>query len=229
MSRPLPARPYTSTRARAARGYTAIEVLMAMTVMAIGGAAVITMQKTSVTGNLDARKADVANAIARTWVERLQRDAMAWTLPSSAGNGNNLANALVVGNILKAPGLWFFPDQEIGQTVPETMSPAFDILGRDLPEALEGSADFCVSVRLSWLTQTALPPGGDLIRADVRVFWPIGIINSFPGFCNAAIAGADDPNTVGGAHVAPNPDPAALVFHTLYVTTSIRENSQPTP
>ena len=59
---------------------------MAMTVMAIGGAAVMTMQKTSVTGNLDARKADVANSIARTWVERLQRDSMRG--PSRAPRGN---------------------------------------------------------------------------------------------------------------------------------------------
>jgi prepilin-type N-terminal cleavage/methylation domain-containing protein len=224
MSRPLPSP--ASTMSRAARGYTAIEVLMAMTVMAIGGAAVITMQKTSVTGNLDARRADVANAIARTWVERLQRDGMAWTLPSGESTQSNLGNALIVGNIVKAPGQWFLPDQEIGQTVPETMSPAFDILGRDLPQALEGSADFCVHVRLSWLTQTALPPGGDLIRADVRVIWPIGIINSFPGFCTAT-ANAADPNTVAGANVGPNADPAAPIFHTLYVTTSIRENASP--
>lgn len=128
MTPPLP-RP-ASTAARAARGYTAIEVLMAMTVMAIGGAAVITMQKTSVTGNLDARKADVANAIARTWVERLQRDAMAWTLPGPDGAGSNLAtNALIVGNILKSPGQWFLPDQEIGAGT----SPGFDILGVTSP------------------------------------------------------------------------------------------------
>jgi prepilin-type N-terminal cleavage/methylation domain-containing protein len=223
MSRSLPST--ASTMARSARGYTAIEVLMAMTVMAIGGAAVITMQKTSVTGNLDARRADVANAIARTWVERLQRDGMAWTLPSGESTQSNLGNARILGQINTGEGQWFLPDQEMNVTVPETMSPAFDILGRDLPQALEGSADFCVHVRLSWLTQTT-PPLGDLIRADVRVIWPIGIINSFPGFCTAT-ANAADPNTVAGANVGPNADPAAPIFHTLYVTTSIRENASP--
>jgi prepilin-type N-terminal cleavage/methylation domain-containing protein len=211
------------------RGYTAIEVLMAMTVIAIGGAAVITMQKTSVTGNLDARKADVANAIARTWVERLQRDAMAWTLPGPENTaGNNIGNALIVGNIVAANGKWFLPAQEMGLTVPETASPAFDILGRDLPGPPPfANADFCVNVRLTWLTKTGVPPGGDLIRADVRVLWPIGIINSFPTFCNAAIAGLDDPNAAPGATTDPNADPNAPIFHTLYVTTSIKENASP--
>ncbi len=225
MTRPLP-RPASST----ARGYTAIEVLMAMTVMAIGGAAVITMQKTSVTANLDARRADVANAIARTWVERLQRDAMAWTLPGPENTGgNNIANALIIANVAGAnSGKWFLPVQEAGATVPETMSPAFDILGRDLPYPGQvANADFCVNVRLTWLTNTGVPPGGDLIRADVRVLWPIGVLNSLPGFCNPTTAGLDDPNKAGGVQAVPNSDPAAPVFHTLYLTTSIRENTSP--
>ncbi|HEY8091971.1 MAG TPA: prepilin-type N-terminal cleavage/methylation domain-containing protein, partial [Polyangiaceae bacterium] len=134
---PNPAHP-TATPARAAarraaRGYTAVEVLMAMTVMTIGAAAVISMQKASVQGNLDARKTDVANSIARTWVERLQRDAMQWTLPNSANPaGNNIGNALLIGG--NVTGTWFLPTQYMGGT-PETMSPGFDILGRDVPAA----------------------------------------------------------------------------------------------
>jgi prepilin-type N-terminal cleavage/methylation domain-containing protein len=216
-------RPFFHPRTTA-RGYTAIEVLMAMTVMAIGGAAVITMQKTSVTANLDARRADVANAIARTWVERLQRDAMSWTLPGPGGNGTNITNTLIINN--NVTGAWFLPDGALGKTVPETMSPGFDILGRDLPQAQLASADFCVNVRLTWLTATALPPFGDLIRADVRVLWPIGIINSRGAFCNEATAQFADPNTDPGAVRDPNADPNAPVFHALYVTTSIKENAQ---
>jgi prepilin-type N-terminal cleavage/methylation domain-containing protein len=200
---------------KTARGYTAIEVLMAMTVMAIGGAAVITMQKTSVTGNLDARRADVANAIARTWVERLQRESMSWT------QLGNLTNAKVLNNVVAPPGVWFLPEQDMGVTVPETASPGFDILGRDLPLAQLPNADFCVNVRLTYLT---VPPAPlDLIRADVRVIWPIGIINSLPGFCNDQVAALDDPNTAK-AITDKNADPNAPIFHAIYLTTTIKEN-----
>jgi hypothetical protein len=79
------------------------------------------------------------------------------------------------------------------------------------------NADFCVNVRLNWLTNTGVPPGGDLIRADVRVIWPVGIFNSAPNFCNPATAALDDPNSA---------DPNALLFHAIYLTTSIKENAQ---
>jgi prepilin-type N-terminal cleavage/methylation domain-containing protein len=207
--------------AQTARGYTAIEVLMAMTVMAIGGAAVITMQKTSVTANLDARKADVANSIARTWVERLQRDAMLWTQPGPSGGISNLANARILSAIGTTGG-WFLPTQEMG-SVPETNSPAFDILGRDLPMDQFQNADFCVNIRLTYLSGAGQPQ--DFIRADVRVIWPIGIINSYPTFCTDT-ATLDNPNKGGGAKVDPNADPNTPVFHTLYLTTSIKENAQ---
>jgi hypothetical protein len=105
------------------------------------------------------------------------------------------------------------------------MSPGFDILGRDLPLADLPTADFCVNVRLTFLTQIAAPPGGDLIRADVRVIWPIGILNSNPGFCNAVTAALPDPNTDPAAKRAANADPNAQVFHTLYTTTSLKENN----
>ena len=82
-----------------------------MTVMSIGAAAVISMQRASVQGNLDARKSDIANSIARTWVERLERDSMQWTLPGPSNpTGNNLATALVINAGLSAQNTWFQPD-----------------------------------------------------------------------------------------------------------------------
>jgi prepilin-type N-terminal cleavage/methylation domain-containing protein len=194
------------------RGYTAVEVLMAMTMMAIGAAAVISMHKTSIMATYDARQTDVANGIARAWVERLQRDAMSWTAPSSTDpTGNNLANAaLIAPNVT---GNWFLPIGEMGKSNPETMSPAFDILGRDLP-ALNGAA-FCVHVRLTWLVAQALPSEPGLIRADVRVVWPRGIGSTPTNFCNA------------GNAALPNPDPTIPpLYHAIYMTTTIKENSQ---
>jgi hypothetical protein len=200
---------------------------MAMTVMVIGAAAVISMMKATLQGDLDARKTDVANGIARTWVERLQRDAMQWTCPSPACTTSNMSNALLLGT--HVTGKWFLPKDYMGTTSPESMSPGFDILGRDLPSAqflpdtTKGGtgwpgAEFCVNVRLTWLVPQALPNEPGLIRADVRVLWPRGILAGPPatGFCTDTVAALDDPETAVPASQRP-------FFRTLYTTTDLME------
>ncbi len=191
---------------------------MAMTVMTIGAAAVMSMQKASVQGNSDARQADVAASIARTWVDRLQRDAMQWTLPNGSNPTlTNFANA----KLLSSPtyGAWSAPKWYMGGN-PENMSFGFDVLGRDLPASLIGSqAVFCVSYRLQWLVPQSLAnnePG--LIRADVRVLWPRAVATPPPS--NWCADGAT-------ATTAANPDPTLpFLYHALYLSTSLRENAQ---
>jgi len=99
-----------------------------MTVLAIGASAVMSMQKAAMQANLDARKIDMANSIARMWVERIRRDSMQWTLPSPANpTGTNFANA----KLLSYVGMnWVLPPAYGGQTPP--VSPGFDIRGRDI-------------------------------------------------------------------------------------------------
>jgi prepilin-type N-terminal cleavage/methylation domain-containing protein len=191
------------------RGYTAVEVLMAMTVMAIGAAAVMSMQKTTVLGNFEARETDIANSIARLWVERLRRDSMQWTSPGPiTGTTSNVATALVVNAGLTNLNNWFLPNQYITATanIVQPLSPGFDILGRDLTQADLGKALFCVQVRLSALAPGASP---DLLRADIRVLWPRGINNSAGG---------------GACAVATNNYVDATLYHSLYVTTGLRGN-----
>lgn len=203
-------------RSGATRGYTAVEVLMAITVMAVGSAAVISMQKASMQGNLDARKTDVANSIARLWVERIKRDAMQWTQPGPSfpvAAPGNLATAALL-KFGTDNGNWFLPNQYIGSAPP--MSPGFDILGRDLalgdltPKAspFVAGAQFCANVRMTWLTTN------ELVRVDVRVLWPRGVGNALPagGVCDATVATSN----------APDP----LVYHAIYVTTAVRGNPQ---
>jgi prepilin-type N-terminal cleavage/methylation domain-containing protein len=193
----------TIKRRRGGRGYTAIEVLMAMTVMSIGAAAVISMQRASVQGNLDARKSDVANAIARTWVERLERDSMQWTLPGPSNpTGNNLATALVINAGLSAQNTWIQPDQYLTTW---GWSPGFDILGRDIPtpDAIPGAL-FCVNVRLNWLNTAH-----DLIHADVRVLWARGVTTN-----------------VGACSQSGNITPDTRGYQAIYLTTALRGNPQ---
>jgi prepilin-type N-terminal cleavage/methylation domain-containing protein len=217
MSRLLP----LNDRSTAARGYTAVEVMMAITVMAVGSAAVISMQKASIQGNLDARKTDVANSIARLWVERIRRDAMQWTQPGPSfpvqPPGNIATAAILNFGVVNNAGTWFLPNQYLAAIPP--VSPGFDILGRDLPLAdmtpsttpFVAGALFCTNVRMTWLSPLS---SLDLIRVDVRVLWPRGVGNAVPagGVCANAVATSN----------APDP----LVFHSIYITTAVRGNPQ---
>jgi prepilin-type N-terminal cleavage/methylation domain-containing protein len=200
------------------RGYTAIEVLIAMTVMAIGAGAVMTMQKASIQGNLEARKLDVATAIARMWQERLQADAMIWTEPNTYNSANNVANAALINDGLTQGGQWFVPGDHIARTPGPPESYAFDILGRDLPVAQLSSAVFCVAVSI---TPLVAPPGNapQLLRADVRVMWLRGLGDNptQASFCPAQ-------GTVGTASDVTTPIPNPNVYHSLYATTALREN-----
>jgi|SRR5579883_1955163 len=212
------------------RGYTAVEVLMGLTLLSIGAAAVITMQRGAIQANLDARKMDMANAIAREWIERLRRDATRWTLPSAQNpGGNNYGNALLLSSYLQwnntnVNSAWSYPDALLSGSVPDGVSPGFDILGRDLvaadikydstnPTKLS-SAQFCVNIRLNWLVVN------QLIRAEVRVFWPRA--RSYPD--DQAVT----PNYVGtdwcSAANTSNVTGNTTDYHFVYAATAIRQN-----
>jgi prepilin-type N-terminal cleavage/methylation domain-containing protein len=200
--------------ARGARGYTVIEVLIAMTVMVIGAAAVMSMQKASIQGNLDARRLDVANGIARMWEERLQADAMAWTQPNAnAPASSNLTthNGALIAHGIASNTLWFLPGDYIGNAVAESYM--FDILGRDLLAANANAAVYCVAVRMTTLVNGGIAPA--LIRADVRVLWLRGLgDNPAQAFCSD---GSD----------ATSATPPPSVYHALYVTTALKGNPAP--
>jgi prepilin-type N-terminal cleavage/methylation domain-containing protein len=202
-----------------ARGYTAVEVLIAMTVMAIGAAAVMTMQKASVQGNLDARRLDVANGIARMWEERLQADAMGWTTPNASTPLSNLTstnggNGSQVADGIAAPGRWILPTHYATSAPGSQETYIFDILGRDLYGSELTSAVYCVAIRLTPLVPPTTAPG--LVRADVRVLWLRGLGSNPSGgqFCVG-----------GGAATSDSPDPD--IYHALYVTTALKENPAP--
>jgi prepilin-type N-terminal cleavage/methylation domain-containing protein len=199
-------------RARASRGYTAIEVMLAMTVLLIGTAGVMSMQKSSIQANLDARKLDIANSIAHDWLERITTDAMGWTLPAMNVNGaNNFVNTTWLQTGWNNQAVFFLPALPSSQATAEGKSPAFDILGRDLASA---SPVFCVHVNIAQLAQDA-QGNPNLLRATVLVFWPKQLVQSGAvpsNFCGSyfdvASAEAANPGT----------------WHMVYASTGIRKN-----
>lgn len=212
---PLPPSP----RRPRSRGYTVVEVLLAMTVLIIGASAVMSMQKASLQGNLDARKTDIANSIARMWMERIQKDAMSWTLPSHSQQGlpSNYARAPLLGHV---NGTWFLPTDYLPATAPNaSISPGFDILGRDIPTVAGlSSALFCVHLRETWLATNTANVVDNLMRVELRVVWPRGISTTTyaPALCDANSAQTLNPNY---------PDPS--LYSTLYMVTAVRANGLP--
>jgi hypothetical protein len=197
------------TPGAAARGYTIVVVLLAMTVLTIGAAGAMTMEKVSMQGNLDARKTDIATNIGRMWLERIQRDSMSWT------QGANFANAQLLGNANNAVGNWFLPTAYAAPASGSAaVSPAFDILGRDLPgQAPFSSAFFCVHLRTTWLASNNTNQTNSLMRVELRVVWPRGIaLDAFATpLCDTAPAATQ------------NPDPR--LYSTLYMVTAVRANA----
>jgi type IV pilus assembly protein PilV len=202
--------PRSSRLAR--RGYTAVEVLLSITVLAIGATGVIAMQKAAVQGNTDARELDMANAIGNEWMERIKRDATLWT-PSTTVTvpPANIGKAVLVNENIT--GQWFIPKARFVAAAPQNdvESPGFDTLGRDVTSLdYDGNGlHYCVNVRLTPLTTDQT-----MIRAEVRVYWPRMLTAKLdPKYCNSVPQAGLDLETDK--------------YHFIYLVSAIRQNVQP--
>lgn len=184
-----------------ARGYTAVEILSAMTLFAVGAAGVIGMQRVAIQGGQDARRLDIATNLAHQWTARLQRDSASWTLPSNRNrNVENVTTATRwltnVNTSACNPPAYCSPPLPAGEPNAAGMSPAFDLFGRDRPSG-SGDHHYCVQYRFWWGRPLGTAPAFNeqaTIHADVRVFFtrleaaPIGDCGNLPSDPSAANA-----------------------------------------
>jgi hypothetical protein len=196
---------------RAARGYTVVEVLSAMTLFAIGAAGVISMQRVTIMGGDDARRMDIATNLAHEWTARLQRDASFWTRPNANDQTTNYTDTLWLQNLplstTTSQTAWLTPSVSGG--VPGR-SGSFDIFGQDRP-ADSNDHIFCAQYRLAWITPPGTAPPfrvGASMRAEVRVFW----------------ARLDNPIIASCADATPDSATAKTYYHFVYAATAIRPN-----
>jgi type IV pilus assembly protein PilV len=197
--------------ARNARGYTVIEVMIALTLLAIGTSGIIAMEKVTSVTNRESKNLVIANQIARTWMERLRVDAVQWNNPSASDPNSDLSDTLWLNQITNNEGVWFRPSEDAARG-----SPTADAFGNDVALADVATGSFCTNIRLSWLYGppgvTAAPPY--LIRAEVRVYW---LRDGGPG------ALQDKPicdPTVNVALVSPE----VTRYHFVYLTSGIPQN-----
>jgi type II secretory pathway pseudopilin PulG len=195
-------------------GYTIVEVVISLALLAVGATGVIAMQKATLLGTVRARNLTTANAVAATWLERLRVDALRWKL-SDAGL-NTIESTLYLKNVgndfpslSSKEDIWFRPvsDKVLGYT------PTADVRGMDVTKA--NQAAFCTNLKLTQL----LP---NLIRAEVRVFWLRtkggGQSNTYAGTIN------NKPLCDGGSGYLKAVTSAHDRYHVVTITSALMRN-----
>jgi prepilin-type N-terminal cleavage/methylation domain-containing protein len=166
-------------------GYTLIEVMVAIAISAIGVSGIVFMQQATVVSNQDAHETQIATIFARTWIERMKRDALLWTEAGPPPVGAMFAGRVEVAN----PATYFVPtaaNTDVGAwTVPIPMGPpatessganyhGVDVGARDL--AINGApvvsnADIYYCANTKFVTVHTVNNLPNAIRATVRVWW----------------------------------------------------------
>jgi len=157
---------------RHARGYTVIEVMMALALLAVGATGVIALQKVALIGNTNARLGDAARQVASTWAERLKADALQWNDPLGT---NDLGDT----TFMKNAGTWtkpFGPPFILAPDVASWGSPLADANGVDLPVGVPATQGiFCTHLQLARMANKSFSLGGQThpiaMRAVIRVVW----------------------------------------------------------
>jgi prepilin-type N-terminal cleavage/methylation domain-containing protein len=202
-----------ASRRRKSRGYTAVELLMAISVFGIGVAGIISMEKVTAASNQHAKNLAIATHIAESWLGMLQADASAWNHPSPLNPISDLSTETFwLSNVVPnaSANSWFLPAWNNALN----FGPAFDALGNPINPVNLANEVFCSHLRLSWLYPENPTSGNGLIRVEVRVFWlrdgqgpPVANTNPCaPGTPTTAVNGATS------------------TFHFVQKISSVREN-----
>lgn len=196
---------------RIQRGYTAVELMMAISVFGIGVAGIISMEKVTSVANQHAKNLAIATHIAESWLDMLATDAVQWNHPRTADatNFSDLTDTVWLQQVsagADAAANWFVPAYTTGAGL--NFGPAFDALGAPV-NPTGGTVAFCSHLRLSWLYQPT-KDGNGLIRAEVRVFWLRDGQQFAQNMCTPGSLGA-----IQGA---------TSTFHFVQKITAIREN-----
>lgn len=149
--------PLCKASRRGQRAYTAVEVLMSLSLLAVGALGIFSMEKVTVTSNIHAKNLAMATHIGQGWLGVLEAEATLWDSTLNIARTNWLAAA-------PSPPQWFRP-VALGSA---NFGPDFDELGN--PVGSDGH--FCVDLRISPLNGVPEEDKGTgLRRVEVRVFW----------------------------------------------------------
>jgi type IV pilus assembly protein PilV len=185
------------------RGYTIVELMMAIAVFAIGVSGIIAMQKVAAAANQHSRALSLATNIAQAWQDQLNADASLYTRT----NGFTFTKWLAPLQT-STQTTWFRPPY----STTLQMGAAFDGLGKPLSDDADqvAQAQFCVHLRLVRLYPSPADVGIDVVRTEVRVIWPRTEGAASATFCDTIT----NPVTLGTDMVN---------YHYLYQVSAVRQ------
>jgi type II secretory pathway pseudopilin PulG len=192
-----------------ALGYTIVELMMALAVLAVGVTGVISMQRVTLLANQHAKSLLTATHIAQAWQEQLATDAISWNHPSARNPVPDLPGTTWLSQLANPP-TWIRPTFDAAHD----FGPAFDALGNVTNNPAQ--AVFCTHIRLSLMYSDTQPVAGNgLIRTEVRVFW-----------LREGRAHIDAQPFCGGAgNIAPAVGESFDTYHFVYKTSAVRQNT----
>jgi prepilin-type N-terminal cleavage/methylation domain-containing protein len=198
------------------RGYTIVELLMSLAVLAIGVSGVIAMQKVTLASNRHAKNLAVATGIAEAWADALAADATLWNNSADLGDTDWLTT------IQSAQLQWFRPAWSANRSFGAGFSP----LGDPVSDTDTAQARYCTHLRFAWLhgdPNSTQPEGSGLIRAEIRVFWPREGVIHREGLtpANAPPALFCGPST--NAQTMMSTAAQLEHYHVIYLTTAVAQ------
>lgn len=158
------------------RGYTVIEVMMALAVLTLSAAGVIAMQKATLIANTNARNLATANAIAQAWMERIRTDAHSWNEQGGVPDITDTRWLTLASTAPPVGGSGWFAPTLAGALASPIGSPAADVMGAELYPGDNAALvpAFCTQVRLTRFAAnkaSALAVLYKTVRVEVRVVW----------------------------------------------------------
>jgi type IV pilus assembly protein PilV len=181
------------------RGFTIVELMMALAVLAVGVSGIVAMQKVTAMTNLHSKSVATATRIAQAWEHQLVVDGSVWR----QGLATGINTTTWLRNVSTQP-VWFRPAYDNNRV----FGAAFDALGNPVVEANIAQAQFCVHLQLIPVVALTVRNNAT-IRATVRVLWPRTESDPPPNFCSPDA----NVNTIGNDTTS---------FHSIYQTIAIR-------
>jgi prepilin-type N-terminal cleavage/methylation domain-containing protein len=140
-------------------GFTLIEVMIAVGIITVGSLGILAMQSATIRGNAEARQMSIATQRTRTWMDRLERDALSWN--RSGVEPANRFGTRFLQNVTPPTAIPVFaPPDPVDEATGALMRSGASFAGIDVEDA--AGPVYCTHIELSWAVQ------GELIRARVR-------------------------------------------------------------